>query len=276
MSGNSGGPLVKVRDLHKSFGGNQVLRGIDLDVARGEVVSVIGASGSGKTTMLRCINLLETYDSGSITVDGVEVGYSGEGLTRRRRGERELARIRADIGMVFQLFNLFPHLTARENVMLGLRKVRRLSNSESRDIADRWLARVGLADKRESLPYELSGGQQQRVGIARAVAMNPKVLLLDEITSALDPELVGEVLNVVRELGGDGMTMILVTHEMSFARDVSARVVFMDAGQVAVQGTPREVFGDQPHGPLRSFLSRIEMRHSTAESSDGIVIARSQ
>jgi polar amino acid transport system ATP-binding protein len=189
------------------------------------------------------------------------VGYSGEGPARRRRGERELARIRADIGMVFQLFNLFPHLTARENVMLGLRKVRRLGYREARDIADRWLARVGLADKRDSLPYELSGGQQQRVGIARAVAMNPKVLLLDEITSALDPELVGEVLNVVRELAADGMTMLLVTHEMSFARDVSARVVFMDAGRVAVQGTPREVFGGQPHERLRSFLSRIEMRH---------------
>src|SRR6516165_3604979 len=261
MSGNSGGPLVQVRDLHKSFGGNEVLRGIDLDVARGEVVSVIGASGSGKTTMLRCVNLLETYDSGSIEVDGVEVGYSGEGPARRRRGERELARIRADIGMVFQSFNLFPHLTARENVMLGLRKVRRLGRREARDMADRWLARVGLADKRDSLPYELSGGQHQRVGIARAVAMNPKVLLLDEITSALDPELVGEVLNVVRELAADGMTMIRVTHEMSFARDVSARVVFKDAGGVAVQGTPREVFIGQPHDRLRSFLSRIEMRH---------------
>jgi polar amino acid transport system ATP-binding protein len=260
MSANSGAPLVKVCDLRKRFGQNEVLRGVDLDVTRGEVVSVIGASGSGKTTMLRCVNLLETYDSGSITVDGVEVGYSGEG-SARRRGERELARIRADIGMVFQLFNLFPHLTARENVMLGLRKVRRLGYREARDIADRWLARVGLADKRDSLPYELSGGQQQRVGIARAVAMNPKVLLLDEITSALDPELVGEVLNVVRELAADGMTMLLVTHEMSFARDVSARVVFMDAGRVAVQGTPREVFGGQPHERLRSFLSRIEMRH---------------
>src|ERR1700728_3924805 len=260
MSANSGAPLVKVRDLRKSFGQNQVLRGVDLDVARGEVVSVIGSSGSGKTTMLRCVNLLETYDSGSITVDGVEVGYIDEGQARRR-GERELARVRADIGMVFQLFNLFPHLTARENVMLGLRKVRRLNKSEAREIADRWLARVGLADKRDSLPYELSGGQQQRVGIARAVAMNPKVLLLDEITSALDPELVGEVLNVVRELAADGMTMLLVTHEMSFARDVSARVVFMDAGRVAVQGTPREVFGGQPHERLRAFLSRIEMRH---------------
>jgi polar amino acid transport system ATP-binding protein len=191
----------------------------------------------------------------------VEVGYSGEGAARRRRGERELARTRADIGMVFQLFNLFPHLTARENVMLGLRKVRRLGRGEARDISDRRLVRVGLAEKRESLPYELSGGQPQRVGIARAVAMNPKVLLLDEITLALDPELVGEVLNVVRELVADGMTMILVMHELSFARDVSARVVFMDRAQVAVEGTPREVFSGQPRERLRSFLSRIEMRY---------------
>ena len=261
MSGNDGTALVRIRDLHKSFGANEVLRGVDLNVGRGEVVSVIGASGSGKTTMLRCVNLLETYDSGSIKVDGVEVGYSGEGSVRRRRGERELARIRADIGMVFQLFNLFPHLSARQNVMLGLRKVRRLPRGEARDVADRWLARVGLADKLDSLPYEMSGGQQQRVGIARAVAMNPKVLLLDEITSALDPELVGEVLNVVSELAADGMTMILVTHEMSFARDVSSRVVFMDAGRVAVEGTPREVFGGQAHERLRTFLARIEMRH---------------
>ena len=261
MSGNSGAPLVRIRDLRKRFGANEVLRGVDLDVARGEVVSVIGASGSGKTTMLRCVNLLETYDSGSIAVDGVEVGYSGEGAQRRRRGERELAPIRADIGMVFQLFNLFPHLTARQNVMLGLSKVRRLPRAEASEAADRWLVRVGLADKLDSLPHELSGGQQQRVGIARAVAMNPKVLLLDEITSALDPELVGEVLNVVRELAAEGMTMILVTHEMSLARDVSSRIVFMDAGRVAVEGTPREVFGMQAHERLRSFLSRIEMRH---------------
>ena len=175
MSANSDGPLVKVRDLRKRFGQNEVLRGVDLDVARGEVVSVIGASGSGKTTMLRCVNLLETYDSGSITVDGVEVGYSGEGPARRRRGERELARIRADIGMVFQLFNLFPHLTARENVMLGLRKVRGLAQGRGAATSPSAGSRASASPtKRDSLPYELSGGQQQRVGIARAVAMKPK------------------------------------------------------------------------------------------------------
>ena len=251
-------PLVKVRALTKAFGTNQVLRGVDLDVPRGSVVSIIGASGSGKTTLLRCVNLLETYDSGSIEIDGVEVGYRED---RRPRSEHELARIRADIGMVFQLFNLFPHLTAIENVMLGLRKVRGMVKPEARAVAEQWLVRVGLADKLHSLPIELSGGQQQRVGIARAVAMNPKVLLLDEITSALDPELVGEVLKVVRTLAQEGMTMILVTHEMSFARDVSSQVVFMDAGRVAVRGAPRDVFGARGENErLRSFLARIELR----------------
>jgi polar amino acid transport system ATP-binding protein len=251
-------PLVKVRQVTKAFGSNQVLKGVDLDVPRGSVVSIIGASGSGKTTLLRCVNLLETYDGGSIQVDGVEVGYRAGG---KPRGEIELARIRADIGMVFQLFNLFPHLTAVENVMLGLRKVRGMAKGEARAAAEHWLVRVGLDDKLDSLPIEMSGGQQQRVGIARAVAMNPKVLLLDEITSALDPELVGEVLKVVRSLARDGMTMILVTHEMSFARDVSSRVVFMDGGRVAVQGAPQEVFGARAeHERLRSFLARIELR----------------
>ena len=261
ISGNSGeAPLLAIRGLTKSFGAVQVLKGVDINVRRGEAVSVIGASGSGKTTMLRCINLLETYDGGSITMDGVEVGYVEAGGRRRPRREGELARVRADIGMVFQLFNLFPHLNARENVMLGLLKVRRMPKAEARELAEHWLTRVGLAAKFDSLPVELSGGQQQRVGIARAVAMNPKVLLLDEITSALDPELVGEVLTVVRDLAAEGMTMILVTHEMSFARDVSSRVVFMDAGKVAVEGPPREVFGNVSNDRLKSFLSRIEMR----------------
>jgi len=257
-------PLVHVRGLTKSFASNQVLKGVDLDVMKGQVVSVIGASGSGKTTLLRCVNVLETYDGGSIQVDGVEVGYSDVNGRRRPRSERELARIRADIGMVFQLFNLFPHLTARENVMLGLRKVRGMDRAAAQQVAEQWLARVGLGDKFDSLPIELSGGQQQRVGIARAVAMNPKVLLLDEITSALDPELVGEVLTVVRELAEDGMTMILVTHEMSFARDVSSRVVFMDAGRVAVDGAPGDVFGAQTktHDRLRTFLARIELKRT--------------
>jgi polar amino acid transport system ATP-binding protein len=254
-------PIVRIRGLRKSFGATLVLDGVDLDVARGEAVVVIGPSGSGKTTLLRCVNLLEPYDDGSIQVDGVEVGYDDSGGRRRRRSERALAPIRADIGMVFQLFNLFPHLTAAENVMLGLTKVRGLAKDEARARAEKWLARVGLADKFESLPSQLSGGQQQRVGIARAVAMEPKVLLLDEITSALDPELVGEVLAVVRGLAADGMTMIVVTHEMTFARDVGARVVFMDGGRILVEGPSREVLANPSHERLKAFLARIEMKH---------------
>jgi polar amino acid transport system ATP-binding protein len=262
VNGFSSPLVVRIRGLKKSFGPNRVLDGIDLDVRKGEAVVVIGPSGSGKTTLLRCINVLETYDEGSIQVDEVEVGFrDGTGSVRRARGDHELARIRADIGMVFQLFNLFPHLTARENVMLGLRKVRGLSAADAKRVAELWLTRVGLADKFESLPSQLSGGQQQRVGIARAVAMGPKVLLLDEITSALDPELVGEVLSVVQELAKDGMTMIVVTHEMTFARDVASRIVFMDGGRIQVEGTPREVLAMTDHDRLRSFLARIEMKH---------------
>lgn len=213
MSGSDTTPLVRVRGLTKSFGSNQVLKGVDLDVLKGQVVSVIGASGSGKTTLLRCVNLLETYDGGSIEVDGVEVGYTDANGRRRPRSERELARIRADIGMVFQLFNLFPHLTARDNVVLGLRKVRGMDRAQAREVAEQWLARVGLADKFDSLPIELSGGQQQRVGIAR---------------------------------------------------DVSSRVVFMDAGRIAVEGPPNEVFSAQAqtHERLRTFLARIELKQA--------------
>jgi polar amino acid transport system ATP-binding protein len=253
---------VRIRDLGKSFGDLRVLDGIDLDVHRGTVVSIIGPSGSGKTTLLRCINLLEIYDEGSLQVDGAEVGYSDAGNgARRARGDRELARIRADIGMVFQMFNLFPHLTAAENVMLGLRKVRKLSRQESRTKAEGWLERVGLSDKMNVLPSQLSGGQQQRVGIARAVAMDPKLLLLDEITSALDPELVGEVLAVVRKLADEGMTMIVVTHEMAFARDISDAVIFMDAGRIQVEGRPQDVLVNPQHERLKAFLSRLSPEH---------------
>ncbi|MBM3480387.1 MAG: amino acid ABC transporter ATP-binding protein, partial [Alphaproteobacteria bacterium] len=198
---------------------------------------------------------------GSIRVDGTEVGYDGPpGPGRKPRREGELARIRADIGMVFQLFNLFPHLTALENVMLGLTKVRGMPKAEARARAEHWLARVGLSDRMSNLPGQLSGGQQQRVGIARAVAMEPKVLLLDEITSALDPELVGEVLSAVQQLARDGMTMVVVTHEMTFARDVGTRIVFMDAARVVAEGTPREILVEPRHERLRSFLARIEMK----------------
>jgi len=254
-----GQPIVQIRDLRKSFGQLQVLKGVDMDVRRGEVVSIIGPSGSGKTTLLRCINLLETYDGGSVKVDGVEIGYRDGPGTRRPRTERELSRLRADIGMVFQQFNLFPNLTAIQNVMLGPVKVRGRSKAEAREIAAGWLGRVGLADKLDNLPGQLSGGQQQRVGIARALAMDPKILLLDEITSALDPELVGEVLSVVQKLAAEGMTMILVTHEMSFARDVGTRVVFMEDGVIACEGPARELLTRPSHERLRSFLSRLDI-----------------
>ena len=258
----SHGLVVAIRGVTKSFGDNQVLRGVDLDVRKGEVVSVIGPSGSGKTTLLRCINFLESYDGGSIKVDGVEVGYrEAAGPTssgrRRPRSERELAKIRAETAMVFQMFYLFPHLTAAENVMLGLRKVRRMERGAARALAERWLDRVGLSDKRDSLPAQLSGGQQQRVGIARAVAMEPKVLLLDEITSALDPELVAEVLNIVRDLANDGMTMLLATHEMGFARDVASKVCFLFGGVVHEEGPPEQIFGDPRQERTRAFLKRI-------------------
>jgi polar amino acid transport system ATP-binding protein len=249
-------PLLRIAKVSKAFAANLVLRGIDLSVNRGEVVTIIGSSGSGKTTLLRCINLLETYDSGSIAIDGIEVGYR-DPVSRKRRSDRELAPIRAETGMVFQMFNLFPHLTAAGNVMLGLTKVRRKSKAEARQIAEHWLARVGLAEKFDALPQALSGGQQQRVGIARAVAMDPKLLLLDEITSALDPELVGEVLDVVRGLAQDGMTMLVVTHEMAFARDVSSRVVFMDGGVIAEEGPPQAVLGAPRQERLRNFLARF-------------------
>jgi polar amino acid transport system ATP-binding protein len=253
-----GDQVVRIRGVGKSFGDHRVLQAVDLDVRRGEVVTVIGPSGSGKTTLLRCINLLELYDEGSIRIDGVEVGYrESTGPQRRRRSERELAPIRAQTGMVFQMFYLFPHLTAVENVMLGLTKVRRQPKADARRVAEHWLDRVGLAHKLQSLPAQLSGGQQQRVGIARAVAMEPKVLLLDEITSALDPELVGEVLSVVQQLAEEGMTMIVVTHEMSFAHEISRRVVFMEEGRITAQGTPAEIFDRPQHERLTAFLARF-------------------
>jgi polar amino acid transport system ATP-binding protein len=251
-------PLIQIKNLYKSFGDTEVLKGVSIDINRGEVVSIIGPSGSGKTTLLRCINVLTKYDKGSIKIDNVEIGYtSDDGKNRKERSENQLSEFRSELGMVFQLFYLFPHLTALENVMLGLRKVRKLSKVKATDQAKYWLQRVGLTEKINSLPSEMSGGQQQRVGIARAVAMDPKVLLLDEITSALDPELVGEVLEVVQKLVEDGMTMIIVTHEMLFANDVSNRIVFMDEGKIEIDGTPSEIF-DSKNERLNTFLARIK------------------
>ncbi|MBA1141155.1 amino acid ABC transporter ATP-binding protein [Mesorhizobium neociceri] len=260
-SSNDTTALLDIAGVSKAFGSVEVLRAVSLKVDKGEVVTVIGPSGSGKTTLLRCVNFLESYDSGSIRIDGKEVGFREAGA-RQRRSERDLAAMRAETGMVFQSFNLFPHLTAAGNIMLGLTKVRGKSKAEARQIAEHWLGRVGLAHKAESLPAELSGGQQQRVGIARAVAMEPKILLLDEITSALDPELVGEVLAVVRSLAEDGMTMVMVTHEMAFARDASSRIVFMADGGVSAVGPPKEILAQETTNErLRSFLARFRASH---------------
>ncbi len=260
-SSNDSPALLDIAEVSKSFGTVEVLRAVSLQVAKGEVVTVIGPSGSGKTTLLRCVNFLESYDSGSIRIDGKEVGFREPGQ-RLRRSERDLAAMRAETGMVFQSFNLFPHLTAAGNIMLGLTKVRGKSKAEARSIAEHWLGRVGLGHKADSLPAELSGGQQQRVGIARAVAMEPKILLLDEITSALDPELVGEVLAVVRSLAEDGMTMVMVTHEMAFARDASSRIVFMADGGVSAVGPPKEVLAaETANERLRAFLARFRASH---------------
>jgi glutamate transport system ATP-binding protein len=240
-------PLVSIRGVNKSFGSFQALHDIDLDVARGEVVVVVGASGSGKSTLCRCINRLETIDSGTITIDGARLPEEG----------RALARLRADVGMVFQSFNLFGHKSALENVMLGPVKVRGLSAGEAREQARALLRRVGVEDKEDSHPAELSGGQQQRVAIARALAMQPKVMLFDEPTSALDPEMIKEVLDVMVELARDGMTMVVVTHEMGFARQAGDRVVFMDAGRVVEIDTPDQFFTSARSERARDFLSKI-------------------
>lgn len=238
---------VSIRDLHKSFGDNVVLRGIDLDVHRGEVVVVLGPSGSGKSTILRCVNLLETPTSGSIVFEGVDI--TGRGV--------DINKVRAKLGMVFQQFNLFPHLTAKKNVMIAQQKVLKRSREEAERIAVEELTKVGLADRVDYLPAQLSGGQQQRVAIARALAMNPQVMLFDEATSALDPELVRDVLGVMRDLAREGMTMIVVTHEMQFARDVADRVVFMDEGVIVEQGTPEQVFDHPQSERTKDFLGHI-------------------
>jgi glutamate transport system ATP-binding protein len=240
-------PLVSIRGVSKSFGSFRALTDIDLDVARGEVVVVVGASGSGKSTLCRCINRLETIDSGTITIDGQQLPEEG----------RALARLRADVGMVFQSFNLFGHKSALENVVLGPVKVRGVPVEEAREQARALLRRVGVGDKEDSHPAELSGGQQQRVAIARALAMQPKVMLFDEPTSALDPEMIKEVLDVMVGLAADGMTMVVVTHEMGFARQAADRVVFMDAGRIVEIDTPDQFFTSARSERARDFLSKI-------------------
>ena len=249
--------MVKAEGVHKSFGRLEVLKGIDLEVRRGEVMCILGPSGSGKSTFLRCINHLEKINAGRLSVDGELVGYREKGGKLYELNEREVARERAEIGMVFQHFNLFPHMTALENVTLAPIRVKGVPRSDARNRAQQLLQRVGLADKLDTYPVALSGGQQQRVAIARALAMEPKLMLFDEPTSALDPELVGEVLDVMRQLARDGMTMIVVTHEIGFAREVADAVVFMDDGVVVESGPPAEVLGAPRHERTRAFLSKV-------------------
>jgi polar amino acid transport system ATP-binding protein len=240
-------PAIELRDLRKSFGDNQVLRGVDLTVDSQQVVCVIGASGSGKSTLLRCVNRLEEPTGGQVFIDGIDITHP----------DCDVDLVRRDIGMVFQQFNLFPHLTALGNVTLAQRKVLSRKNGEADEVARAVLERVGLSDKAESYPAQLSGGQQQRVAIARALAMNPKMMLFDEATSALDPELVGDVLEVMRQLAADGMTMLVVTHEMGFARRVSDHVVFMDQGVICEQGPPDQVLGSPSTPRLQQFLEKV-------------------
>jgi polar amino acid transport system ATP-binding protein len=239
--------FLELEGVHKNFGTNCVLRGVDLDVDEHEVVCLIGPSGCGKSTLLRCINALEEIDAGTIRIDGEQA--SGRGV--------DLDGLRQDVGIVFQSFNLFPHMTVLENVTLAPRKVLRLSRNDAADRAHTLLSRIGLDEKASDYPDRLSGGQQQRVAIVRALAMQPRLLLLDEITSALDPELVSEVLNIVRELAAEGMTMLLATHEMSFAREVSSKVCFLDAGVICEEGPPEEIFGEPQNERTRTFLKRI-------------------
>ena len=249
-------PII-VRNLHKSFGATEVLRGIDLEVTRGEVVCVLGPSGSGKSTLLQCINGLEPYDHGEILVCGQHVGWGGEsGGVRQRVPEREMTRLRRRVGMVFQQFNLFPHLTVLGNLVAAPMHVLKRDRAAAEATARALLARVGLAHKESAYPAQLSGGQQQRVAIARALAMEPDAMLFDEATSALDPELVGEVLAAMRGLAEDGMTMVVVTHEIGFARDVADRVVFMDHGVVLEHGPARDLLGAPAHARTREFLNR--------------------
>lgn len=238
--------MIDIKNLHKSFGDHEVLKGIDLHINSQEVVVIIGPSGSGKSTLLRCMNLLEVPTSGSVVVDGMDL-----------TGDANINKAREEIGMVFQRFNLFPHMTVLKNITLAPMKVRNISREEAEKTARELLERVGLGDKADAYPPQLSGGQQQRVAIARALAMKPKVMLFDEPTSALDPEMVNEVLDVMKSLANDGMTMAVVTHEMGFAREVGDRLLFVDGGTIIEQGDPREVFENPKEERTKLFLSKV-------------------
>jgi polar amino acid transport system ATP-binding protein len=269
-------PLLAIRGLSKSFGGHQVLKGVDLDIPHGSVTALIGASGSGKSTLLRCVNALEEYDEGTIHLSNEQLSYFGEGRRRRRFSDRKLAAERARIGMVFQGYNLFPHLTAEQNIVLGLRRVKKLAKLEAYEASGHWLAKVGLGDRREHYPYQLSGGQQQRVAIARAMAMEPELVLLDEVTSALDPELVSEVLTVIRDLAASGMTMLVVSHEMSFVRDVATTVAFMHQGRIEELESPEVIFARPSSAALKSFIARFLYagRDNLPSITDGRAVLR--
>ena len=253
-------PMLEVAGLHKRFGAVEVLRDVSLTVSPGEVVVVIGPSGSGKTTLLRCINLLEEYERGTITVDGEPIGYRIDGR-RARMSEREIARARERIGMVFQSFNLFPHMNALQNIVAAPVRVKRVERRQAEARARELLAMVRLSDKAAEYPIRLSGGQQQRLAIVRALAMDPKIMLFDEVTSALDPELVGDVLDVMRGLAADGMTMVVVTHEMSFVRDIADRIVFMDGGVIVEEGKPEQLLFTPQTERVRAFLKRYNDRY---------------
>ncbi|MFF7291567.1 amino acid ABC transporter ATP-binding protein [Microbacterium sp. NPDC008134] len=240
-------PAIDIQGLVKTFGDNEVLKGIDLTVTKGEVVCVIGPSGSGKSTLLRSVNLLEEPTGGKVLIEGIDITDP----------ETDIDRVRTRIGMVFQSFNLFPHLDVLGNLTIAQQRVKKRGKAESEKIAHEMLARVGLAEKAKAFPGHLSGGQQQRVAIARALCMNPDMMLFDEPTSALDPELVGEVLQVMRSLADEGMTMLVVTHEMGFAREVGSRLIFMDGGHIVEEGDPREVIGNPQHQRTKDFLSRV-------------------
>jgi polar amino acid transport system ATP-binding protein len=239
--------MISVQDIRKSFGSFEVIKGVSFEVDKGEVVCIIGPSGSGKSTILRCINGLETYDSGAITVEGTKVDPA----------DRSIAKLRTQVSMVFQRFNLFPHRSAIENVMEGPIYVKGMKRAEARDLAASLLEKVGLAGKYDSFPGQLSGGQQQRVAIARALAMQPRAILFDEPTSALDPELVGEVLSVMRDVATEGMTMVVVTHEMGFARAVADRVLFLESGTIVEQGPPQDILRNPQHPRTQDFLHRV-------------------
>ena len=255
-------PMLSIAGISKRFGDHQVLRDVSLAVMAGEVVVVIGPSGSGKTTLLRCINLLENYDSGTVAVDGEPIGYRADGSGGRTRlSERAIAASREKIGIVFQSYNLFPHMNVLENIVAAPVRVRRVPRAAAEARARELLAMVGLSDKAAELPVRLSGGQQQRVAIVRALAMEPKIMLFDEVTSALDPELVGEVLAAMQQLAAQGMTMVVVTHEMSFARDIADRIVFMDGGVIVEAGKPEEILFAPRTERVRAFLKRYNDRY---------------